>query len=296
MITKAVIPAAGLGTRLYPLTRAQPKEMLPLGRKPAIQLVVEECVEAGLNEILFINGRTKRAIEDHFDNMGNGNGCGPLFPEMNGRLRFFYVRQSEPRGLGDAVAQAEAFIRDESFVVALGDAVIKGNGGPSLLRRMIALHEDRSPGAIVAVRRVPRERISSYGVVHPVEAFDERSAFRIDDIVEKPPPDEAPSDFAITARYIFTPAIFDYLADVEPGVGGEIQLTDAIRAMVHDGHEVWAVPLQPGEVRYDVGNFLEYAKAFLEIALSDPEVGAELTKHLHTMLNTSTFEYQRQSN
>ena len=287
-IRKVVIPAAGLGTRLYPLTRAQPKEMLPLGRKPTIQWVAEEAVANGLDEILIITGRQKRAVEDHLDfDSGEENGSG-VPPEgldvlHNSSVRFFFTRQSVPRGLGDAVAQARLFTGPEPFAVALGDAVIMRDGHPaSLLGRMTDLFLSRQVDGVVAVREVPRELVSSYGVVQP--AGEPGETFLLADLVEKPAPEQAPSRLAVTARYVFAPCLHDYLERTAPDAQGEVQLTDAVRAMIADGRQVWAVRLAPGEVRYDVGNFLQYARAFCAVALADPEVGEELSEYLRSLL------------
>ncbi len=289
-INKVIIPAAGLGTRLYPITKSQPKEMLPLGRKPAIQLVAEEAVANGLHQILIITGQHKRAIEDHFDTAaGNGQDSienGHLFPGILGNkdVDFFFVRQSRPDGLGDAIAHAEAFVGDEPFAIALGDAVI-ANGGQytPLLRRMIRLFAEKEPAGIVAVREVPDQWVGSYGIVKPSNG--EGEVFRISDIVEKPPVHAAPSNLAVTARYIFSPQLFSYLTNTPPDESDEVQLTDAMRLMLQDGHDIWAIKLAPEEVRYDVGNFYEYAKAFIAMALADPDQGAALFQYLKDLVD-----------
>jgi len=291
-IRKAVIPAAGLGTRLYPATRSQPKEMLPLGRKPTIQLVVEEVVAAGLREILIITGQQKRAIEDHFD-AANGLGL---------EASFFFTRQSEQRGLGDAVACARHFVGSETFLVALGDCLIwspprrvearasaaEGRQEGGLVARMLALHEQKRPGATIAVQRVPADRLSDYGVVAPKAepgfTGATASAFEISDIVEKPGPDRAPSDLAVAARYVLDPVVFEFLARTPPGNQGEIQLTDALRLMLREGCAVWCMPLSETETRYDVGSFPGYWKAFADMMVNDPEIGEELRDHLRGLL------------
>ena len=285
VIRKVVIPAAGLGTRLYPITKSQPKEMLPLGRKPAIQLVLEEVISCGLRQVLIITGQHKRTLEDHFD-INAGNGATPFLPPelSSGLACVFYVRQSQPRGLGDAVAKAEPFICEEPFAVALGDAIIHSPLREPLLARMICLFEQEAPAAVVAVRQVPTEQIGSYGMVKPADGSATAEAFLLSDIVEKPRPAEAPSNWAITGRYLFTPLIFEYLRLTPEGKGGEVQLTDAIRALIAAGHPVWAVKLAEGETRYDVGNFFQYSQAFIEIALRDPEVGEALRSVIAKML------------
>ena len=288
-IRKVIIPAAGLGTRLYPITKAQPKEMLPLGRKPAIQIVAEEAVANGLDQILIITGQHKRAIEDHFDTGLNGQNSAAkndFFPNIlsNGDVSFFFVRQSRPRGLGDAVAEALPFVGDEPFAVALGDAVITEGGCPAgVLQRMGELFGDRRPAAVVAIRQVPDDAVRAYGVVEPSNGVGE--AFSISDIIEKPQPSEAPSNFAVTARYIFSPQIFSYIARTPKDDSGEVQLTDAMRLMLQDGHDIWAVKLASHEIRYDVGNFYEYAKAFIVMALADPEEGTALSQYVKEIVN-----------
>lgn len=279
-IRKAVIPAAGLGTRLYPATRSQPKEMLPLGRKPTIQLVVEEVVAAGLREILIITGQQKRAIEDHFDEADG----------LEIEASFFFTRQSTPRGLGDAVACARHFVGDETFLVALGDCFIwrPGLGQDGVAARLLELHEERRPGATIAVQRVSPERLSQYGVVAPKAdpgpGGEAGAAFEISDIVEKPGPERAPSPLAVAARYVLDPVIFDFLARTPPGHKGEVQLTDALRLMLQEDHAIWCVPLGQGETRYDVGSFASYWKAFAAMMVNDPEAGQELRAYLGALL------------
>jgi UTP--glucose-1-phosphate uridylyltransferase len=282
IIHKVVIPAAGLGSRLYPLTKSQPKEMLPLGRRPAIQLVVEEALDAGLDGVLMITGQHKRAIEDHFD-IGNGNGFAKKAPYdlpaklLKGTAHVFYVRQPAPLGLGDAVLRAAPFVDKEPFLVSLGDAVIHATAaGPSIVERMIQAFDEKRPEAVIAVRQVSPANLSSYGVVAPINGSD-GPIFQVKDIVEKPQPSEAPSSYAVTGRYIFSPLIFEYIRQTAPDDKGEVQLTDAIRSLIRDNHSVWVVKLDsPRETRYDVGNFLQYAEAFLAFALQDEDDGPAL--------------------
>ncbi len=286
-ILKAVIPAAGLGTRLYPATKSQPKEMLPLGAKPTIQYVAEELVAAGLPNILVVTGRQKRAIEDHFD---PADGLPPGDGSQRGdellrdpAVRFFYVRQSTPRGLGDAVAHAEQFVGHDPFVVALGDCVILEPIRAGLLGRMMRFHESHAAAATIAVQRVTPEDTTRYGIVAPA-ASREQDALRLEGIVEKPGPEHAPSDLAVCARYVFSPDIFSHLRATAPGHGGEIQLTDAIRSLISAGLPVLAVPLQSGEERLDVGNQQSYARAFLRVALADAQLGEPLRRYLRGLL------------
>jgi len=250
-VVKAVIPAAGRGTRLYPATKSQPKEMLPLGPRPTIQRVAEELVDAGVLQILIVTGHSKRAIEDHLDPAEGVEraekcpACAKVFD--NGLVRFFYTRQSEPRGLGDAVLQAADFVGDADFVVALGDSVIVSPEPPTLLERLLATHEANHAAATIAVYDAGEPGTRKYGVVAP--AAELNGGLRIAGIVEKPGPQRAPSTLAVCARYCFSSKVFDYLAAVRPGLGGEVQLTDAIQAMISDGLVVCAVPLGPGEFR-----------------------------------------------
>lgn len=287
-IHKVVIPAAGSGRRLYPTTKAQPKAMLPVGRKPAIQWVAEEVVANGLQQILIITGQQKRAIEDHFDTVLDAQApakSGHLFPDiLNSRdVSFFFVRQSYPRGLGDAIAHAQPFVGDEPFAVALADAIIIEASRPaSLLRRMMGLFVDKRPAAVVAVREVPDDLVSSYGIVEASNGGSE--AFTISHLVEKPHLSAAPSNLAVTARYILSPELFRYLANTPPDESGEIQLSDALRLMLEDGHDIWAMRLTPGEIRYDVGNFYEYAKSFIALAVNDPEQGAAISEYLRELV------------
>jgi UTP--glucose-1-phosphate uridylyltransferase len=277
-ISKAVIPAAGRGTRLLPATRSQPKEMLPIGRKPTIQHVVEEVAAAGLSEVLLISGQGKRAIEDHLDVEATGDGE-RLEDWM--RLRFFHARQSSPRGLADAISIAEPFVADQPFVVALGDSMIVSPSEQPLLRRMVEAHAELRPAATIAVETVPREAVHRYGIVAP--AGDIADVFAIRDIVEKPHAEDAPSTLAAAGRYLLDPTIFDAIRKTKPGVGGELWLTDAFRILLQEGREIQCVRLLEGEHRLDIGNFQSYFQAFLELALTDPEYGAALrtwTQHL----------------
>lgn len=290
-LRKAVIPAAGLGTRLYPATKSQPKEMLPLGTKPTIQLVAEEAVGAGMTDLLIVTGRQKRAIEDHFDPadgldpQSKCERCAELF--NTSLVHFFYTRQSSPRGLGDAVAHAAQFAGNEHFVVALGDCVIAGSRRSSLLKRMIAAHVEQQAAATIAVQRVSPEATSRYGIVAPSRDWGDGDATPLADIVEKPGPDKAPSDMAVCARYVFSPRIFEHLAVTQPGHGGEVQLTDAIRGMIAAGLPVQAVPLAADEYRLDVGTFESYAKAFIHVMLTHPELGPGLREYVGGLLENA---------
>lgn len=293
-INKAVIPVAGLGTRLLPVTKSQPKEMLPLGRKPCVQRIVEEIASTGLNDVLFITGDKKRSIEDHFDidqelrnklqTAGKNDLLDSLkFDDMN--VDFYYTRQRVPAGLGDAINYANGFVSDEPFIVALGDAVIEtGDHLDSLLERMIKVYEKNQPAFVVAVREVNPEDVSKYGIVD-IEEKESNNCLVVRDLIEKPAIHEAPGNYAIAARYIFSPDIFEYLDRTLPGSSGEIQLTDAMRMMLKHRHEALAVPLNDNEIRHDIGTFDSYFKSFIEFALKDKEYGYKVRQYLESVVD-----------
>ncbi|CAM4129892.1 UTP--glucose-1-phosphate uridylyltransferase GalU [Nocardiopsis rhodophaea] len=286
-VTKAVVPAAGLGTRFLPATKATPKEMLPIVDKPAIQYVVEEAVAAGLHDVLMITGRSKRSIEDHFDRayeleeaLRAKNDTQRLnsVRESSELAQIHYVRQGEPRGLGHAVLCAAAHAGDEAFAVLLGDDIIAGR--EALLKRMIDVHQTHG-GSVIALMEVEPEQVSLYGCA-AIEATDEDDVVVITDLVEKPPADQAPSRWAIIGRYICDPMVFDVLRDTPPGRGGEIQLTDALRELAkrkpEDGGPVHGV-LFRGH-RYDTGNKVDYLRTVVEFACARPDLAAELVPWL----------------
>lgn len=290
MIEKAVVPVAGLGTRLLPATKSQPKEMLPVGRKPTVQYVVEELADQGIQDILFITGWKKRAIEDHFDDspelmdrlVGPKKALQEALQYGGDHLSFFYTRQKQPKGLGDAVSYAESFAGGEPFVVALGDAIIHGEA-PDLLRRMMRSHIDHGSSCTIAVAEVTDEELGLYGVVQPKVAEDVATGdFEITDVVEKPPAGSAPSRCAIAARYVFGPAIFDAIRQTEPA-GDEIGLSHAIRVLLGMGEPVRCVKLRPGERRYDIGNHESYFKAFIDFAVNDEQYGATVRAYVKEM-------------
>jgi UTP--glucose-1-phosphate uridylyltransferase len=279
-VQHAVIPVAGLGTRFLPATKATPKEMLPVVDTPAIQLVVEEAVRAGISDILMITGRGKRSIEDHFDRSAELE----HFLESKGKFdelkqiraiaelaQIYYTRQRDPLGLGHAVAFAEAHVGKEPFVVILPDDLIQRR--VPLLDRMLKIHE-RYGRSVLAAIEVPREEVSLYGMIEP-EPIEE-DLVRIKSIVEKPSPEDAPSNLAAIGRYVFTPEIFDALRETPPGHGGEIQLTDAINLLAQD-QAVYALTF---EGRYDVGNKLDYLRATVEIAMEREDLGADFKAYL----------------
>jgi UTP--glucose-1-phosphate uridylyltransferase len=278
-VRKAVIPAAGLGTRFLPATKAQPKEMLPLVDKPAIQYVIEEAVRAGMTDILIITGRGKRSIEDHFDrsielehfleSRGKFDELKQV-REITDMASIHYIRQRDPLGLGHAVAVAEEHVGDEPFAVLLGDDIMTESN--PLLAEMLRIH-DRYGRSVLAAMEVSRDEVSLYGCIEP-EFVEERLA-RVISVVEKPTPENAPSNLAAIGRYVLTPEVFDALRHLEPGVGGEVQLTDAINALAQE-QAVYAYVFEGG--RFDVGNKLDYVKATIEIAIDREDLGKDL-KH-----------------
>ncbi len=291
-VIKAVIPVAGHGTRLLPATKSQPKEMLPVGRKPVVQYVVEELESSGLNQLLFVTGSKKRSIEDHFDKDvdllellhkgGRQNLIGEMkYQELN--VSFYYVRQSVQRGLADAIGLARGFVGDDSFVVALGDSIIGGIRSGALLRRMIGVHEKHKAACTIAVEKVPPEEAFRYGIVEVGEETGP-GAFPIKSVVEKPNAEEVSGDLAIAARYVFSPALFDAIDRTMPDKGGELQLTDSIDLLIRQGLPVYAVPLTEKERRYDIGNYESYFKAFVDFALADEKYGHTLRHYLSRKL------------
>jgi len=282
----AVIPVAGLGTRLLPLTKSQPKEMLPIGRKPVVQYIVEELHRVGIDQVLFITGPGKTSIENHFDTNKElihslrENGKEELLAELafdRFQARIFFTRQRQLLGLGHAVSCARSFVGNQPFVVALGDSIIGLHAQSDIVRRMQQCFEKYDCDAVIAFEEVQPHEVVQYGIANPK---DDSEVFEVLDLVEKPAREEAPSNLAIAARYIFTPTIFDALDRVGPGKGGEIQLTDAIRLLIQDGRQVYGVRLRSGERRYDIGNFASYFHAFVEFALADEKYGAALRDYL----------------
>ncbi|MBU0606447.1 MAG: NTP transferase domain-containing protein [Armatimonadetes bacterium] len=280
-VTKAIVPAAGIGTRLYPITRSQPKEMLPLGRKPTIQWVVEELIGADLRSLLFITGENKRALEDHFDpaagpfgESSRRHGGGELFDDED--LRILYIRQGGPHGLADAILCGDTFADGDDVVVALGDVVLMEERPGSLVRRLCEAHHERQAAATIAVNWVPDEDTQKYGIV--ALADDAAGDLLLRDVIEKPSPGQSPSNLAITGRYVLSPLVFDYIRSLEPGHGGEFQLTDALRAMLRDGLSVYAEPLGTDEQTLDIGDIPGYWRSFLYVALHDATLGEEMRR------------------
>ena len=276
-IRKAVFPVAGLGTRFLPVTKASPKEMLPIVDKPLIQYAVEEAAAAGITEMIFVTGRGKRSIEDHFDKAYEleaelaAHGKIKLLKEIQSllpdNLHYAYVRQSEALGLGHAVMCARSLVGDEPFAVVLADDLIDAE--VPVLRQMIDLYEQHN-SSVIGVQNVPLEQTQQYGIVRP-QSMGVR-IHRIADIVEKPQPENAPSTLGVVGRYIFTPEIFDSLDNLRPGTGGEIQLTDAIAAMLAQ-HPVLAYEFKGR--RYDCGSKLGYLEASVVYALRHPSIAED---------------------
>ena len=279
MIRTAVVPVAGLGTRMLPLTRSVPKEMLPLGRKPAIHRVVDELASAGIERILFVTSSRKKAIEEYFD-LGEPEGerrrgqldTGIAAEDGPPALEYAFVRQETPAGNGDAVRLGASFAGGDAFVVAWGDAVIRSDEEGSVVRRMMETHERETAACTIAVEYVPEEKVPRYGIVRP--RYESDTAFPIDDVVEKPPVESAPSRYAVSARYVCGPGIFPALETTPRGQNGELWLADAIRHLLRQGGAVWCVPLGSGSRRYDVGTPLTYWEAFADYALEDETDGA----------------------
>jgi UTP--glucose-1-phosphate uridylyltransferase len=293
-IRDAIVPVAGLGTRLLPATRSAPKEMLPIVDKPVVQYVVEELARAGIDRVLMVTGRRKRAIEDHFDADPELAGSSPPVAGV----QLFYTRQPTPAGLGDAVARGAGFADPSTpgVVVALGDAILgpRTDGGPGIVARLIDTHTEHAADATIAVTEVPQSEVGRYGIVlgEPVRAGQAGQAgqagpatIAVTRIVEKPAPGTVDSRLAVAARYVLGPAVFAALRDQAPGSGGEIQLTDAIASVIEGGGRVLAVPLTGGERRHDIGTIEGYCQAFLAHALTHPQFGAALRAQATALLH-----------
>ena len=283
-VTKAVIPAAGLGTRVLPATKAQPKEMLVIVDKPSLQYIVEELIESGITDIVIVTGRNKNSIEDHFDfsyelenTLQKENKIELLekVDKISSMANIFYVRQNHPLGLGHAILKAKPFIGDEPFVIALGDDIVYNPERP-VAKQLIENYE-RYGASIVGCQEVALEDVSKYGVVKPTEKLDENTV-AISDFVEKPSKEEAPSRLACLGRYLLDGKIFNYLEETKAGKGGEIQLTDAILKMLQGGEKVVAYEFQ-GK-RYDIGNKFGLLKANIEFGLKNDETKEELKNYL----------------
>ncbi len=279
---KAIIPAAGLGTRFLPATKAQPKEMLPVYDKPTIQYVVEEAVASGINDIIIVTGRHKRSIEDHFDkyyeleyNLQKAGKDHDLkeIRKITDLADICYVRQKEQNGLGDAIKCGQRHIGGEPFAVLLGDSITKG---PTPCTKQLIDVYNKYNASAISLEEVPLEKVERYGIIKGSEA--EKDIYKIEELVEKPPMDKAPSNLAIMGRYVLTPDIFDKIDETEPGVGGEIQLTDALQKL----DSIYGVTFE-GKT-YDIGNRLEWLKTSIEFALDDNEFKDDLVNYMKSYI------------
>jgi len=280
-VKKAIIPAAGLGTRFLPATKAQPKEMLPIVDKPTIQYIVEEAIDSGIEEILIVTGRNKRAIEDHFDRSvelelelarKNNNGLLKQVQDISNLVDIHYIRQKEAKGLGHAIYCARTFVGNEPFAVMLGDDVVSSR--IPCLRQLMDVFEDYS-NTVLGVQKVSPDDVNKYGIIS-CEELGER-LYKVKDLVEKPAINDAPSNVAILGRYIITPEIFDILGKTEPGSGGEIQLTDALRTL-GNSQPMYAYNFE-GK-RYDIGSKLGFLQATVEFALQREDLKDEFREYL----------------
>lgn len=290
-IDLAVVPVAGHGTRLLPSTKSQPKEMLPVGRKPVVQYIVEELTQSGIDKLLFITGASKTSIENHFDiderliNYLRESGREDELEQLAFERRdveYFYTRQRRQLGLGHAILCAKSLVGNQSFVVALGDSIIGINAKSDIVHKMTDEFESSKADVVVAFEEVPRNDVVRYGIAKP--RGDIGSRFELEDLIEKPSVEEAPSTMAVAARYVFSPAIFEALEETKPGKGGEIQLTDAIRILLSRGAKGVGMVLPAEERRFDIGNYGSYFRAFVDFAMSDPQYGDQLREYLKNSL------------
>ena len=282
-IKKAIIPAAGLGTRFLPATKAQPKEMLPIVDKPTIQYIVEEAVASGIEDIIIVTGRTKKAIEDHFDksveleleleNKGKKELL-EIVRNISNMVNIHYIRQKEPKGLGDAIYCARYFIGDEPFAVMLGDDIVDNEGGTPCLKQLIEAYE-KYETAILGVQEVAEEETNKYGIVDGIKVADD--VYKVKDLVEKPDPENAPSNVAILGRYIITPEIFDILSELPPGKNSEIQLTDALEKLSEE-RDMYAYVFEGR--RYDLGDKQGFLQATVDFALKRPDLRDEFLEYI----------------
>lgn len=286
-VKKAIIPAAGLGTRFLPATKAQPKEMLPIVDKPTIQYIVEEAMASGIEDIIIVSGRGKRAIEDHFDKsyeleetlrQKEKHALLEEMQKISSMANIHYIRQKEPKGLGHAISVAKHFVGNEPFAVLLGDDIVQSDGKPCL-KQLIDVFE-RYNSSVVGVQPVPEEDVSKYGIVAPKSAEIEDGVIHVADLVEKPQKDVAPSNKAIMGRYVLRPEIFDILENLAPGAGNEIQLTDAIKEM--NTSQVTLAYEFSGD-RYDVGDKLGFVKATLDFALMRDDLREDVEAYLQKL-------------
>lgn len=290
-VKKAIIPAAGLGTRFLPATKAQPKEMLPIVDKPTIQYIIEEAVASGIEQILIITGRNKRAIEDHFDKsvelenelkIHKKKKLLDLVQKISNMADIYYIRQKEPKGLGHAISCAETFVGNEPFAVMLGDDVVDSK--VPCLKQLINCYNEYKT-SIIGVQKVPKDDVYKYGIVNAM--YIEDRVYKVKGLVEKPSVEDAPSDIAILGRYIVTPTIFEILKETVPGKGGEIQLTDALKTLL-SMEAIYAYDFEGR--RYDVGDKLGFLKATVEYALKRDELKKPFMKYLLNLKDTDLFK------
>lgn len=283
-VRKAIIPAAGLGTRFLPATKAQPKEMLPIVDKPTIQYIIEEAVQSGIEEILIITGRNKKCIEDHFDKSvelemelekSGKEEMLKMVRDISDLVDIHYIRQKEPKGLGHAIHCAKTFVGNEPFAVLLGDDVVYSDGKPCLKQLLDCFDEYKT--SVLGVQQVAHENVSKYGIVDGLHIEDR--VYKVKNLVEKPSVEDAPSNIAILGRYIITPTIFEILENTAPGKGGEIQLTDALETLISQ-EAMYAYNFE-GK-RYDVGDKLGFLQATVEYALRRPELRDQFVDYLKT--------------
>ena len=290
----AVVPVAGLGTRLLPLTRSVPKELLPLGCKPVLQHVFDELRSAGIRHIVLVTGAGEDSIKQHFQidpnleqqllTKGKFDQLSQL-KSLTTDVQIYYVRQSQQLGLGHAVWCAREVIGDRPFTIALGDAMF-GLNSSSLCERLQRVFKNTSADAVIAFQEVPKDKVSRYGVAEiGATDIDNEGSFEVSNLIEKPAVADAPSQYAIAARYVCQSRIFDLLGNTKEGVGGEIQLTDALRSLILAGGKVVGVPLRNNEKRFDVGNFDSYFSAFVEVACADPIHGDSLKRQLQAIID-----------
>lgn len=290
-VRKAIIPAAGLGTRFLPATKAQPKEMLPIVDKPTIQYIIEEAIASGIESIIIVTGRNKRSIEDHFDRSlelehalkkSKNEDLLKLVDDISNMVDIHYIRQKEPKGLGHAINCAHAFIGDEPFAVLLGDDIVHSK--VPCLKQLIDVYEEYKT-TILGCQHVDQSQVNKYGIVDGMLIEDD--VYKVKHLVEKPKIEEAPSNIAILGRYIISPRIFEFLDKTKPGAGGEIQLTDALKALAME-EAMYAFNFE-GK-RYDVGNKLGYLEATMEFALRNRELREDFKKYIEGLINTDLFK------
>jgi len=284
-VKKAVIPAAGLGTRFLPVTKSMPKEMLPIVDTPAIHYVVKEALDAGIDDIIIITGRGKRAVEDYFDESPelemrlekkNETSLLEIVEEISNMVNIHYIRQKDPKGLPDAILHAEKHIGNEPFAVLLGDDIIKSK--VPCIGQLIEVFSETS-SSVLAIQEVPRQRINRYGAVKvsPIASHSSHSIFEIEDIIEKPKPEKAPSTLAAIGRYVFTPEIFESIRRTTPGINNELQIADSIM-ILKQKQKILATTFDG--IRYDIGDKLGYLEAIVDFALEKPDISSELKSYL----------------